>query len=142
MMNLYYINDQKIISYKYTSFKNFYVGIYRKNIAQATCCSTLLCNTCYLNLKSYLGDLLFRVSQGGGHSTCFSIEASVPQGSVLGPVLYTVYATDLSTHPDDLLATFADDTCILASDPNLNTTSQTFSEPSFQHTELVRALAS
>ena len=42
-------------------------------------------STYYLILKSYLWDRFFRVRQAGEHCGCFPIEASVPQGSVLGP---------------------------------------------------------
>jgi hypothetical protein len=43
---------------------------------------------------------------------------------VLGPFLYNVYSADIPTHPNALLATFADDTYVLAGDSDPNTTSQ------------------
>jgi hypothetical protein len=46
--------------------------------------------------------------------------AEVPQGSILSPILYSVYTADLPSHPSTTFDTFADDTCILAphEDPN------------------------
>lgn len=68
----------------------------------------------FLILKSYLSDRLFQVREGGASSKFYDILAGVPQGSVLGPVLYTLYTADLPNTPGVTTATFADDTAALA----------------------------
>jgi len=65
-------------------------------------------------LESYLGERFFRIKQGGAYSELKEIKAGVPQGSVLGPVLYLLYTSDLPVLESSTVATFADDTAILA----------------------------
>ncbi|MQK85101.1 hypothetical protein EI035_23965, partial [Escherichia coli] len=39
-------------------------------------------------------------------------ESSIPQGSVLGPLLFSIYTADLPISKEVTIATFADDTAI------------------------------
>ncbi|KAL1140039.1 hypothetical protein AAG570_007016 [Ranatra chinensis] len=63
----------------------------------------------------------FIVIHGSSQSPYFPIKAGVPQGSILSPLLYSVYTSDIPEHPATLVASFADDTAILStnSDPTL-----------------------
>lgn len=73
----------------------------------------------YKLLNSYLSNRMFSVRQKSFNSRNYPICAGVPQGSVLGPILYLIYTCDLPTHTQLLTSTFADDTAILSthSDP-------------------------
>lgn len=72
----------------------------------------------FLLIESYLCNRTFYVKYNDAHSTLHKAEAGVPQGSVLGPILYLLYTADipLPTQPNTMLATFADDTVVLSSD--------------------------
>jgi hypothetical protein len=76
---------------------------------------TLLLNY-FLLLKSYLYSRYFLVKVENEYSELTSINAGVPQGSVLGPLLYLLYTADLPTSPRTLTATFANVTAIVATD--------------------------
>ena len=70
--------------------------------------------------RSYLSDRKQYVSVSGTNSSFKSINHGVPQGSVLGPLLFLIYINDL---PNALVYSdafiFADDTALLYSDKNL-----------------------
>lgn len=63
-------------------------------------------------LHSYLTDRHFQVKINNSISVSKPISAGVPQGSVLGPKLYTLYIHDLTIFPKTNTAVYADDTAI------------------------------
>lgn len=69
----------------------------------------------FLILKSYLQDRHFQVKYQDQYTELHPINAGVPQGSVLGPVLYLLYTADLPVNHNVTTATYADDTAILSS---------------------------
>lgn len=69
-------------------------------------------------LESYLSDRYFRVKQDCSYSNLKEIKAGVPQGSVLGPLLYLLFTSDIPAVENNMIATFADDTAIMAVSKN------------------------
>ncbi len=63
-------------------------------------------------IESFLSNRMQRVTINGSNSDWTAVEAGVPQGSVLGPLLFLVYINDLSDIVDSELRIFADDTFI------------------------------
>ncbi|KAI4476230.1 hypothetical protein M0804_013770 [Polistes exclamans] len=63
-------------------------------------------------LKSYLSDRTFYVKIKDNHSNIKLIKAGVPQGSILGPILYTLYTADIPINDNRTVLTFADDTAM------------------------------
>ena len=65
-------------------------------------------------LASYLLNQKFVVHYGEATSDVKPTAAGVPQGSVLGPLLYLLYTADIPSTKNTTIATFADDAAILA----------------------------
>lgn len=64
-------------------------------------------------IRNYLQQRSFKVSLNGCLSNNFPIPAGVPQGSLLGPLLYSVYTSDIPNLGDGcVLFLFADDTAV------------------------------
>lgn len=79
-------------------------------------------------LHSYISDRHFRVKHGEEYSDLKKIRAGVPQGSVLGPVLYLLYTNDIPQSVGVVTATFADDTALLATGPDIQSATSKLQE--------------
>jgi hypothetical protein len=67
-------------------------------------------------ISSFLSQRKFKVSVEGELSTPRFMEAGVPQGSVLSPILYNLYINDTPQATNLHLALFEDDTCLYSTD--------------------------
>ena len=71
-------------------------------------------------IKSYLTGRKQYTVVNGVKSCELLIDIGVPQGSVLGPLLFLLYINDLPLVTDSISKLYADDTCLLISAPTLN----------------------
>ena len=73
-------------------------------------------------LQSYLLNRKQRVVINGTYSDFSSIESGVPQGSVLGPLLFLIYINDLEKNIKSNIKLFADDTMLysIVQDPTVS----------------------
>ncbi|KAL4107111.1 hypothetical protein QTP88_018543 [Uroleucon formosanum] len=78
----------------------------------------------FLLIKSYLTDRHFQVRFGSSVSNIANINAGVPQGGILSPILYNIYAADQPSTPHTTVAEFADDKAIIAMHDNPTSASQ------------------
>jgi hypothetical protein len=72
-------------------------------------------STNYTTIKSFFNDVGDTM-----HLEIKEIPAGVPQGSVIGPVLYLLYINDLPETSNCVIAKFADDTAIMATENMLD----------------------
>ena len=70
---------------------------------------------------SYLSNRKQMVSVNGANSSYRNITCGVPQGSILGPLLYLCYVNDIQISVNCKLLLYADDTALIVSgkDPNV-----------------------
>ena len=82
-----------------------------------------------LNLPTYLYNIIrsfitkrsFQVWIGTDISKIHPVKAGIPQGSVLGPILFNIFCHDIPKPQKCQLAMYADDTAIITQNKNLET---------------------
>jgi hypothetical protein len=78
----------------------------------------------YTLLKSYLTDRTFEVRYQAECTKLYTIQSGEPQGSILGPILFSVFTADVPETEQTLTVTYADDIVILISHQNPITASR------------------
>ena len=74
-------------------------------------CNYCIRGKCYDLLSSYLSNRKQTMSVNGCYSTSLSVTVGVPQGSVLGPLLFLLYVNDIKNIDQSVnIRLFADDT--------------------------------
>lgn len=67
-------------------------------------------------IQSYLANRYQYVSYGGSNSTCIELKLGVPQGSVLGPLLFLIFMNDITNISEMVkFVLFADDSNMFVS---------------------------
>ena len=70
--------------------------------------------------QSYLSNRSFLVNLENNFSQPASVSCGVPQGSILGPLLFLIYVNDMSQAVKCDLFLYADDTCLVCQHKYIN----------------------
>lgn len=64
-------------------------------------------------IKMYMEKRNIAVRLGQTVSECYTMEYGVPQGSVLGPFIFSIFINDLPAHVDGYVTLYADDAAVI-----------------------------
>ena len=70
--------------------------------------------------RSYLTNRTFFVNIGKDFSSPCELSCGVPQGSILGPLIFLLYVNDMPQAVDCNLFLYADDSCLVFGHNNVN----------------------
>ena len=71
-------------------------------------------------IKNFLSERKQKVVLNGSNSKWTDVTSGIPQGSVLGPILFTIYINDLPDVVQNVAKLFADDTKLYTAVNNTN----------------------
>ena len=78
----------------------------------------------FTKISEFLSNSLQRVVLNGQNSSWTNVHAGVPQGSILGPLLFLIYINDLSDNLTSNAKLFADDTSLFSVVHDVNTSAK------------------
>ena len=64
-------------------------------------------------ISSYLSKRLQRVASNGVFSDWLEVKRGVPQGTILGPLLFSLYVNDMKVNANCEILQYADDTIVM-----------------------------
>jgi hypothetical protein len=70
--------------------------------------------------RSYLSNRLQYVDRDRNKSSTLTVSCGVPQGSILGPLVYLIYVNDIGNSCQCNILSFADDTTLYVSHSYIN----------------------
>ena len=79
-----------------------------------------ICGKLLKLLEDYLSNRFQRLLLNSQESSRLPIKDGVPQGSILGPLLFLIYSNDLSDGLNSIAKLFADDTSLFSIVQDLN----------------------
>ena len=105
------IDESRAVDVVYMDFSKAFDKVPHGRLVQKVKCHGIKCELARW-VENWLGHRRQRVAVEGSFSDWRSVTSSVPQGSVLGPLLFVIYINDLEENVAGLISKFADDTKI------------------------------
>lgn len=110
------LENKKVCSAVFLDISQAFDGVWHLGLIRKL--KTLLPTHFCEILCSYLSDRYYRVRCESQFSDLRPITSGVPQGSILGPLLYLIYTYDMPINRNCFIGTFADDTVLMSTGKN------------------------